>query len=228
MSNRKVAIITGISKGYGRVVARRLAEEGWVVVGDARSASDLDTATKGCDDIVGVPGDIRDEGHLRELIRVASEHGIIELLVNNAGILGPTPLPPVLKLAPEDMSELFAVNTIAQIRLIQLVFETGAPPAVINLSSDAAHEAYEGWGGYGASKAALDHFTSVLALEVPTSKFYSLDPGDMRTDMHQSAFPDDDITDRPLPDTAAHAVSTLSQALLASGRYSASDLSSVG
>jgi NAD(P)-dependent dehydrogenase (short-subunit alcohol dehydrogenase family) len=225
----KVAIITGASKGFGKAAAASLLGAGWTVVGDARSKETLaataaELAKSGS--FLTVPGDVLDDDHLQELVARAESAGRFQLLVNNAGALGPSPLPGLAEVAIDDLRDLFWVNTAAPLRLIQIALPalSRSSGVVINLTSDAAAEAYEGWGAYGATKIALEKLTSVLAVEHPSIHFYSLDPGDMRTDMHQAAFPGEDISDRADPTTSAPAVLRLASAELASGRYSASQL----
>jgi NAD(P)-dependent dehydrogenase (short-subunit alcohol dehydrogenase family) len=213
------AIVTGISRGFGNAVARALVAGEWRVIGDARDADAL--AGLG-DGITAVPGDINDERHLRDLVDHAPR---IDLLVNNAGALGPSPLPRLVDMNTDELVELFRVNTAAQLRLVQLALpRMRAGGCVINITSDAAVEHYPGWGAYGATKAALDLLTGVLAEEVSGIRFYALDPGDLRTDMHQAAFPGEDISDRPLPETVVPGFLRLLDDDLPSGRYKAADL----
>jgi NAD(P)-dependent dehydrogenase (short-subunit alcohol dehydrogenase family) len=224
----RVAIVTGISRGFGRAVARVLLDDGWTVVGDARDAPALQAAAADLpspDRIEAVPGDITDEEHLQELCRRAAARGRLELVVNNAGGLGPSPLPRLLDVDVDAVCDLFVVNTAAALRLAQLaapVMPDGG--AVVNVTSDASVEHYEGWGAYGATKAALDLLTGVLAAEAPRLRWYALDPGDMRTAMHQAAFPGEDISDRAAPEERAPALLALVTGDLPSGRYRADDL----
>lgn len=227
MMEKDVAIVTGISRGYGRAITEGLLSEGWHVVGDARDASSL---TSLLDDYGGrhlsvLAGDIQVDEHLKALVALAREHGVLRLVVNNAGLLGPSPLPLLRDLSPRDLEALFSVNVAAPLRLIQLAMPAlPVGGVVINVSSDAAVESYPGWGAYGATKAALDALTGVLAAENPDLRFYALDPGDMRTDMHQEAFPEEDISDRPDPRASVPAVIVLAEGTKKSGRYRASDL----
>ena len=226
---RSVAIVTGISRGYGKAVADSLLSSDWSVVGDGRDEIALTAAVShlgGGERLKSLHGDVRDEDHLQGLVSRAVSMGPLELVVNNASTLGPTPLPQLADLTQDDLAETFRVNTLAPLRLLQVALPEleANGGAVINITSDASVEAYEGWGGYGASKAALDHLTSVLAVENPKISFYSLDPGDMRTDMHQAAFPGEDISDRPLPEVSAPAVTRLALDRPPSGRYRAVDL----
>jgi NAD(P)-dependent dehydrogenase (short-subunit alcohol dehydrogenase family) len=224
----RVAIVTGISRGFGNAVARVLLEAGWTVVGDARDAARLDEAAAELprsENLETVAGDITDESHLEELCLRASRRGRLELVVNNAGGLGPSPLPRLLDLDVRELEELFRVNTTAQLRLLQLAVplltERGT---VVNVTSDASVEHYDGWGAYGATKAALDLLTGVLGVEAPHVRFYALDPGDMRTAMHQAAFPGEDISDRAAPEDRAPALLKLLNGDLPSGRYRAEQL----
>lgn len=176
--------------------------------------------------VTALPGDIGDPDHRRALAAAAGERGPLELLVNNAGTLGPAPLPALADVQPDELTDTFATNVVAPTALTQLLLPAlrRAQGVVVNLTSDAAVEAYPGWGAYGASKAALDHLSAVLAEELPDLRVYAFDPGDMRTRMHQDAFPGEDISDRPDP---AEVVPQLIQLLLdrpPSGRYRASDL----
>jgi NAD(P)-dependent dehydrogenase (short-subunit alcohol dehydrogenase family) len=216
------AVVTGASRGLGRALTEQLARDGWRVVVDARHPSDL---TFDSSDVTVVPGDIADPGHRRRLAEVVVGLGGLDLLVNNASLLGPSPQPRLADYPLDVLSEVLAVNVIAPLALVQVLrplFHDGA--RVIDVSSDAAVEAMDGWGGYGASKAALDHLTAVLAVEEPELRVYAVDPGDMRTAMHQAAFPGEDITDRPLPETVVPALAPLVAGALPSGRYRAADL----
>lgn len=227
MSNHRVAIVTGASRGFGRAVTLDLLRAGWVVVGDGRTASTLARLeeTAASDSLRLVQGDIGDATHLRTLVETAQRLGPLALLVTNAGVLGPTPLPALASVDTDAIVDLFRVNVIAQLRLIQVALPALAPAAtIITVSSDAADTAYAGWGPYGASKAALDQLAAVFAVELPGLRFYALDPGDMRTDMHQEAFPGEDISDRQLPEASSPAVLKLVDGDYESGRYSASDL----
>jgi NAD(P)-dependent dehydrogenase (short-subunit alcohol dehydrogenase family) len=197
------AIITGASRGFGRALAAGLAARGWTVVAAGRDHDRLEE-TRQIDprQIVTVRGDVRELDHQRALVETAYRAGGLDLLVHNASALGPSPLPTVSELAPSELSRVLAVNVLAPLTLTQLalpLLDASAAPTVVALSSDAAVEAYPGWGAYGSSKAALDQLMGVLATERPTLAVYRFDPGDMRTDMHQRAFPGEDISDRPEP-----------------------------
>ena len=194
---RRTAIVTGGSRGLGRALVDELAEQGWDVVTDGREAA---TLTGFGERVVAVPGDITDPAHRRALVEAA---GRIDLLINNAGGLGPSPLPGLAEYPLDALGDLFTVNVVAPLGLIQEALPHLAEDAVIvDITSDASVEAYEGWGGYGATKAALDHIGRVLAAEHPAIRVLTVDPGDMRTQMHQDAFPGEDISDRPLPEAS--------------------------
>lgn len=224
----RVAIVTGISRGFGNAVARVLLDAGWIVVGDARDAVQLAQAAAALphpENLDAIPGDATTESHLQELCARATARGRLELVVNNAGALGPSPLPRLLEVDVGDLRDLFWVNTISPIRLLQIAVPSMREGGtVINVTSDAGVEHYEGWGAYGATKAAVDLFTGVLAVEAPNVRFYALDPGDMRTAMHQAAFPGEDISDRAAPEERAPAVLSLLRSDLPSGRYRAAEI----
>lgn len=234
MSNNgaeKVAIVTGVTKGFGKEVARELLATGWAVVGDGRDPEAIQsiiTELQGTGPaFTGIAGTITDESHLKDLVDAAAELGSLQLLVNNAGTLGPSPLPSVLEVDPDALLEIFRVNVVAAVRLLQVAMRQipqGQDAAIVNVSSDAAVGFYEGWGPYGSSKAALEHLSKVFIAEVPSVRMYVLDPGDMRTDMHQAAFVGEDISDRPLPAAKVPALMKLVDGQLPSGRYAAADL----
>ena len=213
----KTALITGASRGLGLALARALAGEGWQLVLDARDGDALRAAAPASATLV--PGDVTDPHHRLDLLAAAGPD--LDLLVNNASHLGPSPQPRLQDYPLEELRRVYEVDVIAPLALVQLL----RPRTVVNVSSDAAVEAYEGWGGYGSAKAALDHLTAVLAQEHPDLRVLSFDPGDMRTAMHQAAFPGEDITDRPLPETVVPAFLRLLEQ--PSGRYRAADLSPV-
>jgi NAD(P)-dependent dehydrogenase (short-subunit alcohol dehydrogenase family) len=223
------AIVTGASRGLGLALARALAARRRRLVIDARGEQDLETARAelaAMTEVVALAGDVTSESHRGALVAAAG--GELDLLVNNAGGLGPSPLPRLEGYPLDRLEELYRVNTIAPLRLIQLVLPVLSPrAAILNITSDAAVEAYEGWGGYGSSKAALEQLTRVLAAEHPGLRVYSVDPGDMRTRMHQDAFPGEDISDRPPPEQSVPGLLTLIDGELPSGRYRASELAEV-
>jgi len=217
------AIITGGSRGLGLALARRLTADGWGVVIDGRDAGVLRAAAAdlGPGPVAAIAGDVTDARHRSALIEAAGRLGGLDLLVNNASTLGPTPLPSVADLAPADLGEILTVNVLAPLALIQLALPLleRSHGTIVNVSSDAAVEGYEGWGGYGASKAALEQLSRVLAVETPGVRVHWVDPGDMRTQMHQDAFPGEDISDRPLPEASVPGFVALVSEPHRSGRY---------
>jgi NAD(P)-dependent dehydrogenase (short-subunit alcohol dehydrogenase family) len=223
-----VAIVTGASRGLGRAVARALADRGWALVLDARREPDLEAAASELppDRTVALPGDVTDPVHRRELLAAAERLGGLDLLVNNASHLGPSPQPRLRDYPPTELARVFEVDVLAPHDLLRLTLPAllERNGTVVNVSSDAAVEAYEGWGGYGAAKSALDHLTAVLAVEEPSLRAYAFDPGDMCTDMHQQAYPGQDISDRPEPETVVPALLRLLEMRPPSGRYRAADL----
>ncbi len=215
-----LALITGASRGLGLALAQALDREGWDLVLDARGGDQLRAAAP-----VGttvVPGDITDAEHRRHLLEAVMAHGRLGLLVNNASHLGPSPQPALKDYPLAELRRVYEVGVLAPLALTQLLLPLLSGGTVVNISSDAAVEAYEGWGGYGSAKAALDHLTRVLALEHPDIRVQAFDPGDMRTQMHQDAFPGQDISDRPLPESVVPAFLQLLG--LPSGRYRAAEL----
>jgi NAD(P)-dependent dehydrogenase (short-subunit alcohol dehydrogenase family) len=221
-----IALITGAYQGLGRAAARELARRGWSLVVDARRAADLTGAMRGLAGAAAIPGDVTDPGHRARLAEAAGRTGRLDLLVNNASRLGPSPQPLLRDYPLDELGRVYDTNVFAPLALIQLLAAplTAAAGAVVNVSSDAAVEAYPGWGGYGSAKAALDQLTAVLAAEQPSLRCYAFDPGDMRTDLHQQAFPGEDISDRPEPETVVPALLRLFDERPPSGRYRASDL----
>jgi len=223
----KTTIITGGSRGFGLALAGALVTAGWNVVIDGRDRPTLEGAAANLGPRArAVPGDVADAEHRQDLLAAARQLGDLTLLVNNASSLGPSPLPRLRDLALEDLTELHRVNVAAPLAMIQLALPLleAAGGAVVNVTSDAAVEAYEGWGAYGASKAALEQLSNVLSVEEPAVRIWWLDPGDMRTDMHQAAFPGEDISDRPLPETVAPVIFRLLSLRPPSGRLRAVDL----
>jgi NAD(P)-dependent dehydrogenase (short-subunit alcohol dehydrogenase family) len=221
----RAALITGASRGLGLALARRLAGEGWTLILDARGTEDLEATRAELAEqtrVVAIPGDVRSEEHRRDLADAAREAGGLDALVNNASILGPSPQPELLDYPLDVLEEVYRANTIAPLALIQVMRQELKPGArIINVTSDAAVEPYEGWGGYGSSKAALEQLSNILAAENPELRVYWTDPGDMRTRMHQEAFPDEDISDRPLPEESVPGLIELLTGDLPSGRYAA-------
>jgi NAD(P)-dependent dehydrogenase (short-subunit alcohol dehydrogenase family) len=222
------ALITGASIGLGRAMAFELARRGWTLVIDARRTEPLvstEEALSRLTSVQAIPGDIGDTQHREQLVAAAATLGKLDLLINNASDLGGSPLPRLRDLEPGAYQQLLRTNVIAPQQLIRAVLPLLHPHGVIiNVSSDAGVDHYETWGGYGSSKAALDHQTMTWAVEEPDFTWYSLDPGDMRTAMHQQAYPGEDISDRPEPETVAPTVAALIGSGLPSGRYRAADL----
>ena len=222
------ALITGASRGLGLALATELADRGWTLVLDARGVGDLRAATASLDaraTVHAIPGDVTDPAHRSALAGAAAGAGPVDLLVNNASALGPSPLPALLDLHPAALQAVLATNVVAPLAVLQAVaphLSDGA--VVVNVSSDAAVEAYPGWGGYGASKAALDHLSAVLAVERPDLHVYAVDPGDMQTAMHQAAFLGEDISDRARPEDVAPDLLRLLEQRPPSGRLRAADL----
>jgi NAD(P)-dependent dehydrogenase (short-subunit alcohol dehydrogenase family) len=218
------AIITGASRGLGLALARALAADGWSLVIDARDATDLERAAHELVSAVAVPGDVADPDHRRALVDAAGER--VDLLVNNASVLGPSPQPPLRDYPLDVLEHVYAVNVLAPLALAQralpLLGDGGG--RILNITSDAAVEAYPGWGGYGSAKAALEQLSAVLAAEHPELRIYAVDPGDMRTRMQQEAFPGEDISDRPPPEAAVPGLLELIRGGRPSGRYRVADL----
>jgi NAD(P)-dependent dehydrogenase (short-subunit alcohol dehydrogenase family) len=224
-SSQRTAIITGASRGLGLALARRLAEDGWTLIVDARGEEDLESARAELSrhtHVIAIPGDVAVRAHRAEISEAAHEAGGVDALVNNASILGPSPQPELLDYPLDVLGEVYLKNVISPLALIQEIRADLKPGArVINVTSDAAVEPYEGWGGYGSSKAALEQLSNILAAENPDLRVYRADPGDMRTTMHQEAFPDEDISDRPLPEESVPGFVELLTGDLPSGRYEA-------
>jgi NAD(P)-dependent dehydrogenase (short-subunit alcohol dehydrogenase family) len=225
MTHIPTALITGASKGLGFALAENLAKKGWRLLINARNARQLLTAKNQLEkltEVVAISGDIRDEIHLLQLVEALERNRwTLDLVVNNASALGISPLQPLLDHPVDNLHAVFHTNVIAPISLLQKVkpyLRTNA--SIVNVSSDAGAEAYANWGAYGGSKAGLDHMTAILGKENPEYRFYAFDPGDMRTEMHQAAFPGEDITDRPLPtEYAIPALLHLIEHSLPNGRY---------
>jgi NAD(P)-dependent dehydrogenase (short-subunit alcohol dehydrogenase family) len=217
------ALITGASAGLGRALAVELAKQSWTLTIDARHTEALERVAdelSALTQVQAVPGDVSDPTHRAALVATAGENGPVDLLVNNASDLGGSPLPRLRDLQASAYERVWRVNVLAPHQLIQALLPRLRPGAVIvNISSDAGAEHYEGWGGYGSSKAALDHQTATWAVEEPGFTWYSIDPGDMRTAMHQAAYPGEDISDRPEPETVAPRVVEIVTSGRPSGRY---------
>ena len=216
----KVAIVTGASRGLGLALARSLSARGWRVVVDARDGRALERAVSGLAGVTWLPGDIDDDWHRRALVETAGEH--IDLLVNNASTLGPSPRPALADYPVGELAGVYAVNVLAPLALVQLALPRLAEgAAIVNVTSDAAVEPYAGWGGYGSAKAALDQMTAILAAEQPALRVYAFDPGDMRTELQHHAFPGEDISDRPEPEASVPGILAVVERRLPSGRYQA-------
>jgi NAD(P)-dependent dehydrogenase (short-subunit alcohol dehydrogenase family) len=230
----QVAIVTGASKGLGRALAEALAEEGWSLVIDARGVADLESAageirarSRPGDSVVAIGGDVASASHRSELVAAARNLGGLDLLVNNASTLGVSPLRDLARYPLDALREVLEVDLVSPVALFQEcgpLLLRSADPRVLNITSDASVEHYERWGGYGLAKAALDHATGTIASENPSIRSWVVDPGDLRTEMHQLAFPGEDISDRPLPVSVVPAIVSLIDGDLPSGRYKASDL----
>jgi NAD(P)-dependent dehydrogenase (short-subunit alcohol dehydrogenase family) len=217
------AIVTGASRGLGLALSRALAERGWRLVIDAREAGPLEAVAAELPDVVALAGDVGDPDHRRALVDAAGER--IDLLVNNASLLGPSPQPALADYPLDVLEAVYRVNVIAPLALVQLALPRLSDDArIVNVTSDAAVEPYEGWGGYGSSKAALEQLTAILAAEHPARRVYAVDPGDMNTRMHQEAFPGEDISDRAAPEERVPGLLALIEGDLASGRYAAGAL----
>jgi NAD(P)-dependent dehydrogenase (short-subunit alcohol dehydrogenase family) len=225
------ALITGASRGLGRALAAALNGRGWRLVIDGRDAHRLAATAAALprpELVVALAGDVTEPAHRAALATAVGPR--LDLLVNNASDLGPSPLPHLAELSAEEFVRVLAVNTVAPLALLQAVLPAlrSAHGTVVDISSDAAVEAYEGWGGYGASKAALDQLAAVLSVEEPELRVYAVDPGDMATDMHQAAFPGEDISDRPAPESVVPGLLALLDGDLPGGRYRAVDLVPAG
>ncbi|MEZ4589919.1 MAG: SDR family oxidoreductase [Chloroflexota bacterium] len=228
-THTKTALITGASRGLGLALAKALAQAGWQLIINARGSEALNQAHHELEQwttVTAVSGDISHKAHRQALAVAARAAGGLDLLVNNAGILGPSPMPALLDYPLDALENVFRVNVVAQLGLIQAVAKSLKPHArILNLTSDAAVEPYPGWGGYGASKAAFEHLSAILAAELaeqrPATRVYWIDPGDMRTQMHQDAFPGEDISDRPLPEASVPGLLALIEGDYLNGRYQA-------
>ncbi len=229
---RHTALITGASRGLGLALARQLAHDGWKLIIDARGEEALETAhaeLARLTDVTAIAGNVMDPEHRRALARAAKDVGGLNVLVNNASILGPSPQPDLLDYPLGLLEQVYRTNVFAPLALIRAVRQDLKPDArIVNVTSDAAVEPYEGWGGYGSSKAALEQLSNILAAENPQWRVYWVDPGDMRTRMHQEAFPDEDISDRPPPEESVPGLLELLTDDLPSGRYQAQDFTTAG
>jgi NAD(P)-dependent dehydrogenase (short-subunit alcohol dehydrogenase family) len=217
------AVVTGASRGLGRALSQALVARGWNLVVDARDADALQAAWASEPRVTEIAGDVADPAHRRALVEAAGER--IDVLVNNASVLGPSPQPELREYPLGELRRVYEVNVLAPLALVQLALPRLARGArILNVTSDAAVEPYEGWGGYGSSKAALDQVTAILAAEHTDLRVYAVDPGDMRTRLHQEAFPREDISDRPPPEESVPALLALLEGELPSGRYRAAEL----
>ena len=221
----RTILITGASRGLGLALARQLAHDGWTLLIDARGAEALERARDELaaqTRVVAIAGDVSDPAHRAALADAARTLGGLDALVNNASILGPSPQPPLIEYPLATLEAVYRVNVIAPLALTQALRETLKPGArILNITSDAGVEAYPGWGGYGSSKAALEQLSHILAAENEGWRVYWVDPGDMRTEMHQAAYPGEDISDRPLPETSVSGLLALLTGDQPSGRYAA-------
>jgi NAD(P)-dependent dehydrogenase (short-subunit alcohol dehydrogenase family) len=228
LPTRPVAVVTGASAGLGLALAEALARRDWALVIDGRRRDRLDAAVArlaASTDVIGIAGDVTDPAHRAALARAAAELGEVRLLVNNASTLGASPLPSLRDIEADVLRRVFDVNVVAPIALVQALDAQLVPGAtVVNVTSDAAVEAYGGWAGYGSSKAALEQASRVLAVERPDLRVLVVDPGDMRTEMHQDAFPGENISDRPGPEASVPGVMALITGDHPSGRYEARSL----
>jgi NAD(P)-dependent dehydrogenase (short-subunit alcohol dehydrogenase family) len=225
------AIVTGASRGLGLALARSLADRRWRLVIDARDGDPLEQAAaelRQRTEVVALAGDVADPWHRQALVAAAASEARderIDLLVNNASTLGPSPLPPLAHYPLGELEQVYRINALAPLALMQAVLPRLAEGArIVNVTSDAAVEPYEGWGGYGSAKAALEQLSAVFAAEQPALRVYAVDPGDMNTRMHQDAFPGEDVSDRPAPEQSVPGLLALIEGDLPSGRYSAAAL----
>lgn len=227
-AKERTALITGASRGLGLALARGLAARGWNLILTARDPGRLRSVRDelaAVTHVAALAGDVTDPRHRNQLAVLARGHMGLDALINNAGILGPSPQPGLLDYPLETLIEVYLANVVAPLGVIQaLRADLKEAARIVNVTSDAGVSPYPGWGGYGSSKAALEQLSSILAVENPELRVYWVDPGDMRTDMHQAAFPGEDISDRPLPDARVPGFVALLEGDLPSGRYLAADL----
>jgi NAD(P)-dependent dehydrogenase (short-subunit alcohol dehydrogenase family) len=225
MTDTRTALITGASRGLGLALARQLAQNGWNLIIDARGADALMVAHNELSQlttVTAIAGDITDAAHRQALVEAAQALGGLDVLVNNASLLGPSPQPVLLEYPLAVLEQVYRTNVVAPLALLQsLQYQLKPGACVINITSDAGVEGYTGWGGYGSSKAALEQLSHILAAENESWRVYWVDPGDMRTQMHQEAFPGEDISDRPLPEVSVPGFLALIEGNYPSGRYAA-------
>ncbi|MHB8597519.1 MAG: SDR family NAD(P)-dependent oxidoreductase [Ktedonobacteraceae bacterium] len=225
MAQTRTALITGASRGLGLALARQLAQKGWKLIIDARNADALMAASAELSqltEVAAITGDVTDAAHRQTLLKTVQSMGGLDALVNNASLLGPSPQPVLLEYPLAMLEQVYRTNVIAPLALIQTLQHQLKPGAcIINITSDAGVEGYAGWGGYGSSKAALEQLSHILAAENESWRVYRVDPGDMRTQMHQEAFPGEDISDRPLPEVSVPGLLALIEGNHPSGRYAA-------
>jgi NAD(P)-dependent dehydrogenase (short-subunit alcohol dehydrogenase family) len=228
VTQAKVALITGASRGLGLALARALASRGWRLIIDARGTEALERVRAELAKttaVIAIPGDVAQAMHHQALVNAARSMGGLDALINNASILGPSPQPNLLDYPLQALEQVFRVNVFAPLGLIQgLRYELRNNARLLNITSDAGVEPYPGWGGYGSSKAAFEQLSAILAAENPSLRVYWVDPGDMRTQMHQEAYPGEDISDRPLPEESVPGLLALIEGDYTSGRYKARDL----
>ena len=230
-----VTLITGASKGLGAEIARQLAERGHRLMLTARRVEPLQVLADELaaqTDVLALPGDVADAAHLRRLVSTGLERfGRIDVLINNASTVGVSPMPTLTAYPLDTLTDLFRTNTIAPLHLIQATLPdmlSRGTGIIVNISSDAAVQAYPTWGGYGMSKAALEHLSRVLAAELEGSgiRVFVVDPGDMDTEMHRAAEPGVDLSGLPGPAPAAQAIVRLiEQERAPFGRFEAQALS---
>jgi NAD(P)-dependent dehydrogenase (short-subunit alcohol dehydrogenase family) len=227
-AKERTALITGASKGLGLALARALAKRGWNLIITARDKEQLQSARNELAQlthVAAIAGDVTDPAHRASLAILARGHSGLDAIINNAGALGPSPQPSLMEYPLDNLENVLRTNVVAPLGVIQALKDQLKPGArVINVTSDAGVNAYAGWGGYGSSKAALEQLSAILSAENPELKVYWVDPGDMRTEMHQAAYPGENISDRPLPEARVPGFITLLEGDLPSGRYVAGDV----